>query len=232
MLDLETAPDKSVYPYLRQPPAGLEFSLLAITSASLLHFHEEPENNWQVTSIASCRPAGDPDAAEEAILEFVDQGLSRSQIDQLHVVTYSGGRFDLPLLKRRAARHLRFDLEAVLAPDTWNLDLMFTATRLRGAKWPKLEYAAAGLGIPAAYQLPSTVGARALVPKERWKGELDVVTTYLLLLYELGIRRRSELPVMLGWAALADRIDQMGGLGEHLQLFARHPLAAAGRRLR
>jgi hypothetical protein len=225
VLDIETAPDPFALAL-----AGLKHSdrangaaaLHQITDASVLHACEDEDGSWNAFELSSFTIK---DSSEDELLQSIDQHLHRLRKHNGKIVTYNGVRHDLPMLRRRAARHLMFDGSWILPDeDVPHYDLMLMAPGGRSGSWSKLRDTAAGLGIPVAHQLPTrglgtpTAGVR--------KSQVDVVATFLILLHDLALRRGSDEPLRRGWRALSQFIRTMGPHGDHLAQYRRHPLGA------
>ncbi len=225
VLDIETAPDPfalSLAGLRHSDRANGAAALHQITDASVLHAREDEDGSWKAFELSSFTIK---DSSEDELLQSIDQHLHRLREQNGKIVTYNGVRHDLPVLRRRAARHLMFDGSWILPDDDIShYDLMLMAPGGRSGSWSKLRDTAAGLGIPVAYQLPTrgigtaTAGVR--------KSQVDVVTTFLVLLHDVALRRGSGEPLRRGWRALSKYIKTMGPHGDHLAQYRRHPLGA------
>jgi hypothetical protein len=225
VLDLETAPDPmalSLAGLRKAERAHGAAALHQITDATVLHAREEEDGSWSGFQLSSYT-VRDSDEAE--LLRSLDLDLDRLRRQDGTIVTYNGVRHDLPVLRRRAARHLMFDGSWILPDDKIrHYDLMLMAPGGRSGSWSKLRDAAAGLGIPVAHQLPTrglgtaTAGVR--------KSQVDVLATFLVMLHDVALRRGSSEPLRRGWRSLAQYIGTMGPHGDHLAQYRRHPLAA------
>lgn len=228
VLDIETALDPISLSILSTRPKDMPTALQRITAASLLWACQE-DDGWTIEGIET-RLATDhfSDEHEEAILELVDTAIGRIVRASGTLISFNGLAHDIPVLRRRAGRHLRFDLANLLTRQPRHIDLMLGSTRADRSQWASLAHTAVGLGLPVG----PLSRDETLLSFAAQKCEADVVTTFLVALFEISMRTASERPLLLGWAALADRIEFMGARGQHLANFARHDLADAGRRYR
>lgn len=228
VLDIETALDPVAVSLVPGRPQNMPKALLRVTGASLLWAIED-RAGWTVEKIDTAVAIEEfTDEPEEEILELFDHAIGRIVKENGMLLSFNGLAHDLPIIRRRAARHLRFDLENVLTRQPRHLDLMLGSTRPDRSNWPNLIHSAVGLGLPHGVLQRND----RLVSFESQKSESDVVTTFLLFLVELSMRKASEEPLLLGWAALADRIEAMGARGRHLMHFARHDMAEAAQQYR
>lgn len=229
VIDLETETDPAAIAMIDRPPKEPGKALLRIATASQL-LARETEDGWVVDEITTSPGIHDDPGLdnEEDTLVALDATMRLLKSNNGRLITFNGARHDVPIIQRRAARHLRFDLKGILGPLPRHLDMMVAVTQPYRSNWPGLQGYAAGLGIPATYTLDPR---QTKVGRKIAKGEVDVVITFLLLMYELAIRRGSALPVLQGWTALATFIEGKGAAGEHLKQYARHPLVATARAL-
>lgn len=225
VLDIETAPDPLALAIAgkRSGSSDASAALHFVRDASLLIAREGADGNWGGFELHSF----DADRhSEERLLTSINQRLQALWTTQGTLVTYNGVAHDAVVLARRAARHLMFDASGIAAIHRErHLDLMLM-TRVSGdGRWSKLRDVAAGLGIPTAHQMAqrgmdaATLGIR--------KSQTDVAMTFLVLLYELAMRRGDAGPVVQGWRAFGKFIARMGPHGEHLAQYRRHPLGGA-----
>lgn len=220
VLDIESAPDPhSVALSGRRGRVGeTPAALHLITDVSMLRATEAANGTWSGVRLSS---VADGQADEEKLLRAVDTELAALWRRDGTLVTYNG-RHDVAVLVRRCARHLMFDTSGIgCAPDHTQIDMMLMRTG-GGGRLESLKSVAAGLGIPTAHQLPGR-GMRAPSPGVA-KSQTDVAMTFIVMLYELSMRRRDARAVREGWQALGRHIADMGPHGEHLAQFRRHPL--------
>jgi len=223
VLDIETAPDPHALAL-----AGLKRSkqtddaaaLHRIEDVSMLRAYEAPDGTWSEFRLSSYSAKT---STEIDVLEAIDEHLEELVHRGGALVTYNGLRHDLPVIRRRAARHLMMGAPWMTRDEIFrHYDVMMMAPGGRLRRWSKLRDTAAGLGIPVAFQLPTrgigtaTAGIR--------KSQVDVVATFLVMLYDVSMRRGSEVPIRSGWQALSRYIGAMGPHGDHLAQFTRHPL--------
>lgn len=219
VLDIETAPDPQALALLHARPTKAVTSVAVhrIVALSTLRAEERSDASWHVFDLQST--AQTEATSEIDMLVKANELLTWLTEDDGMLATYNGKRHDLLVLRRRSARHLLFDLEGIQAlPSIWHHDLMVDAMTT-GKQWFSLRDHAAGLGIPVAHQVPGK-GLGPAHATER-KGQVDVAATFLVLLYDLALRRGTALPVTSGWRALGDAIRRMGTHGEHLAQFRR-----------
>ena len=220
VLDVESAPDPHSVALagkrgrVGDTPAALHL----ITDVSMLRATESDDGSWGAMRLRSVARGQDD---EERLLREVDAELGALWARGGTLVTYNG-RHDIAVLLRRCARHLMFDMPGIArAPDMPHLDMMLMRTG-GGGRLESLKAVAAGLGIPTAHQLPGR-GTRAPSAGVA-KSQTDVAMTFVVMLFELAMRRRDAAPVLKGWEALGRHIAAMGPHGEHLAQFRRHPL--------
>lgn len=224
VLDIETAPDPLALALARKKSVSeASGPLHRIVSASALFASELEANAWSNISIRSEHDFEAKAGGEERVITTIDRWMQEVAAGDGLLVTYNGVRWDLPTITRRAARHLMFSMPGIMCdPPLRHQDLMYAGERSASSKWFSLRDAAAGLGIPVHSQIEERgLGA---ANKAVRKGEADVVATFLLLVYEVSMKRRSPAPVITGWRALGDHIRQMGPHGEHLAQYRRHQL--------
>jgi hypothetical protein len=146
------------------------------------------------------------------------------------LVTYNGLAHDLPVLRRRCARHWMFGLPGVAAAAAMDhLDVMLRQRLGRRDKMPSLREACAGLGISTAD--PRTATGPAIAP-DVVKCQADVVATFLLALFEMAIDRGSEDVLVAGWEGLSAHLGAARPRALHLEHFRDHPLLRAVRKVR
>lgn len=225
VIDIETSPDPlamAMFGGRRTASREASAALHRINDVSVLFATEAEDGSWRDFRVASHTAV---DTCEEVLLRAIDDHLVQLRRKEGRLISYNGIAHDLPTIRRRAARHLMFDMPGLDDDNALrHLDMMLMVPRNRRGQWSKLNEVAAGLGIPIAHELPSrgigqaTVGIR--------KSQVDVVMTFLVFLYELALRRRCADPVIAGWRGLGAHIRGMGPHGEHLAQFRRHLLGA------
>lgn len=217
ILDIETKPDPHAMALLRQSNADRSpLAIHRLTAASMISVWETTGGEWQDLSLVS---VAEPDHSETTMLTEIDRFLLNLITNGGECVTFNGLSHDLPTLRRRASRHLLFDLTGVFpATPMLHTDLMRRCTRGWRDDWPSLRAACAGLGIPVNHLLAGNGGSGPSARQR--KCEVDVVCTFLLLLYELSISRRTQRPIVAGWKAVRELFGS-GHPPPHLAQFAR-----------
>lgn len=224
VLDLETALDEAAAYCAGYKGGAIPPELQKIVTASLLVAHENADGSWTGLDLRSFSSS---DCEFDVIMDLLDFAASLTA-DRGILITYNGTAHDLPVLKRRAARHWMFGLPGLVRLQTMqHTDLMLLQRRGRGASYPTLRDACAGLSLG----LPGSRGTRL---KDHLssvgKCESDVVATYLLALYEIAMARGSPSPLRQGWEALECYLANVRPRRAHLDGFVGHPLLRASRR--
>lgn len=219
VIDVETAPDPiaASYAAVRGRSTDDKTALHRLTDASMLFAREDADGGWSGFDLRSFTIEDDD---EERLLRNIDGQLQRVGDGVGRLASFNGISHDLPVLRRRAARHLAFDLPGIFpVRDQAHLDLMRIVPSPRPWRPGSLRDQAAGLGMPVAYQFGRDgIGARS---KGIRKSQVDVSATFILMLYEIAARRGRADPVIRGWRAFGDYIRRMGPHGEHLAQFRR-----------
>ena len=222
VLDIETAPDPFAIALAGSKEKSKDTTALLhhITDASVLCAHEKPDGTWTNFELKSFTAKGQ---SETDTLLGIDRYLTRLTSNAGTLVSYNGIKHDMQVVRRRAANHLMFEMPGIFpSVELRHLDLMRVIPTGTQQRWGKLRDVAAGLGIPVSYQTLSR-GMGVATPGIR-KSQVDVVATFLVMLYELATWRRDVGPVVLGWGALGKYISEMGPHGDHLAQYRRHPL--------
>ena len=126
VLDIETSYDPYALALLkrsagrREAPAAIH----RIFAASALFATERVSDVWEDLSIQSVSAIQDEPAGEERILTAIDGWLGRLDAAGGILVTYNGRRHDLPVIARRAARHLNFSATLMDAARRRHLDML------------------------------------------------------------------------------------------------------------
>lgn len=225
VMDLESAPDPQAAAYLPARERGKmnTAAVHRIVALSSLEAEEREDGSWSVARVRSLALA-EAGVEEFALLETIDTLLKPIAESGGLLITFNGDRHDLMLIRRRAANHLLFGTSGIGRLSSISHRDLMTDSIAGGGPWFKLRDVAAGLGIPIAHELPSR--GLGLPSRPARKGEVDVVVTFLLFLFDLADRRGSATPVHRGWKAVGDYLRRAGPHGEHLAQFRRHPLGA------
>ena len=234
VLDIETAPGDEMLAIgdRRGGDLGARVSLHSLVAATVLLFERDADGVFGGFRLRSF----DASTMDEAdLLLRLDVELGSVHASGGGLVTFNGIAHDLPVLRRRAARHWLF--EAMRYPGwsgarpTRHLDLMREGVGCPpgpGGRWPSLIDACAAFGVDAA--LPArTPGCR--VGEAVRKSEVDVAATFVLHLYTLCADVGTVAPLAAGWPAFAAHFGSPRSRAEHLLPFARHQHVAAARRL-
>jgi len=218
VIDIETAPDPMATALMRtRDGARINSAAHRIETVALLRARELDDGTWVDFRLTT---PSMPRLEEPAILSVADEFLRGLSADDGTCVTFNGRSHDFAVLRRRAARFWMFECAGIdAAARLRHADLMRVMTRGWRDEWPSLAAACAGLTIPANH-LPEDTLRRWSI-KER-KAQTDVLSTFLLLLYELAMRRRDIATLGLGWSALADFLKSFDRRAPHLQQFASH----------
>lgn len=153
---------------------------------------------------------------EDGLLAELETRLAPHQ-DSL-LVTYNGGAYDLPVLRRRAIRLMRFDLPILNSRVAIaHLDL------IRETRWLPPQASASLVDRCAAYSISCDHSlAAAQLPQlsrlER-KCQVDVIATYFLFLHELASARGDLEWLDSGWNASDAVITQRRVSSPHLEQF-------------
>lgn len=211
VLDIETAPDRALLhrqgltihaaqanPSLHRLSAyaGLSFEVgkdslpcrFDMTSALVA-----PESSAPV--LEDCEPEGHALATIDAMLQRLGGGL---------LITFNGGRHDLPLLTRRRAAVARRCIAPIVARYE-HCDMMHqwrravrTGTGRQSRTWPSLAQICAQTGIP--HDVCNSSGEVCALVR---KCETDVLATFLLYLLHCAGGDCEAARFCSGWTALA-----------------------------
>jgi hypothetical protein len=226
VLDLEVKPDPQAVALAVARGSRMRPGLQMITAITMLSVEEDATGAWMGHRL---RSFGLPDPEFELLMQL-DEALAEFEERSPLLVTYNGIAHDLGVLRHRGARHWLFGLPGLdLLDRCQHRDMMRTGTRGWRDAWPTLRDALAGLGIAADPMVAS--GASRSVEAAVRKCEVDVVGTYLLLLYELAIERGDPAVLVSGWSALSDYLGRPPVAAPHLNQFRRNPMLREARRL-
>lgn len=230
VLDVETAPaDEAVaLADRRRGEPGERSTLHALTAATVLRFEVGSDFTFAGFSLRSfdCMEQDEGD-----LVLKLDEELSSAHAAGATLVTFNGAAHDLAMIERRAARHWLFSAGRY---PRWrlgsgsHLDLMRDGVGCSTGRWPSLIDACAAFGV-AATPVPRVDGEKAIGTYR--KSEVDVVATFVLLLYDLAARTGDIAPMLRGWDGLARHLSSPLVRAPHLAPFARHPHVAAARRV-
>lgn len=140
VLDIETAPDALSLAWAGNRGARSETpaTLHAIQDASLLLANETENGIWSDFQLISVTAS---ESGEPELLANVDATLAGVVGSEGTLVSYNGAVHDLPMLRRRAARHLMFERPGI-SPDTPlpHIDLMRDLVPSSGRRdWARLR---------------------------------------------------------------------------------------------
>lgn len=214
ILDIETGLDPIAMNLLGGIKSGLagKAAMHRIRAATILTARDQVDGvevglrSWHIDALG-----------EDELVATVDAELARLHDERGRLVTFNGRRHDLPILRRRLARHLRFDGGGVrrwVEAGAPHFDLM-SDPQPSAAKWCSLQEEAAGLGIA----MPTTPGSRDASSAPR-QSEIDCATTYLVYLHLLAGVVGSGKPLLDGWRGLATAISRDPNLS-HLRPLAK-----------
>jgi hypothetical protein len=214
VLDLETRPDQTAHRIARRTDGSISNAMRSIRNFSILEAHEGEDGRWERFNLHT---HGRPD--EFDVLMELDEHLARAEQEGAALCTYNGATHDLPLIRRRAAAHWMFGLVGLRAPERLrHVDLFQRNVRGDRGQWPSLKELCATYTIPTDHHvvLRDREGADA---GER-KSEVDVVATFIVLLFETAMIRGSDNVLVSGWSALIDHLAAAHPHTPHLQQFA------------
>ncbi len=219
-IDLESAPDPRAEGLLpaSQVPRSSSAALHQIAAAATLVAREEGDGAWVVEALSSL---DQPDVDEFGILLGLDDALADVAGRGGEICSWNGLRHDMPLIRRRIARHWAFPLEGLASGlELLHRDMMLATGRHPG-EWMKLREACAAAGFTCTPDVPKNQAATAKSPRVR-KCEVDATATFLLRLHALALERRDRRPLVEGWSALIRYIEAERPDDAHLRQFRRH----------
>lgn len=227
-IDLETAPDPQAIDLLAGQKDGgrRHVATHRISAAAWLVMRESADGWWEIEELDS---QGAPTDEFDILLSL--NRVMRLVLDRAgEIATYNGQRHDMPVIRRRAARHWMFEMDGLFPPHPIrHVDAMRTAG-LGIGDWPQLREACAGLGFTCDAEQDPMGAGRTLIPRRR-KAEVDTVATMIVRLHDLAAERRDVATLARGWKALADHIRHHAAARPHLLQFTSSPdLEAAANR--
>lgn len=225
-LDIETAPEPAAMDLLsgRGHPNTRNIAVHAITAAAWLSLGEQEDGTWQVKR---CRSWGAPDDEFEILLALDRELFDLASLSG-QLVTYNGLRHDLPVIRRRAARHWLFEMSGLFPKQAIDHRDVMRVAGLGIGDWPKLREACAGIGLSCDPD-DDPIGHGQTLSSRRRKAEVDVYGTMILRLFELATERRDIRTLTEGWSAIADWILRQRPLSPHLIQFSSSPDLEAAR---
>lgn len=229
VLDIETAPSDAALSLVGRADraAGERSALHEMTAFTALTFERSTAGGFAGFAMTT-RHHGEGDEPE--LLAVLSECLDPVHRAGGSLTTFNGVAHDLPVVLRRASRHWlfdRFDWPAWL-DGSRHLDLMRSGPGAGGGRWHSLVDRCAALGFSAALEPRSLVDGAA--PAVARKCQLDVIATFVLLVYDMATDERSDAAVVAGLDALSRFLRSPVARGApHLEHFARHPFCRAAR---
>lgn len=197
-------------------PTKIHAATHKITACCMLSAWENPDGSWTDLNLTTVQEAT---MTEPEMLDVIDRFFVDIVEKAGTCVTFNGMSHDVPVIKRRAARHWLFDRRGITDIDQCHHeDLMRRMTRGWRDDWPSLAAACAGLGIPIDHH---PIDKKDRTSMTVLKCETDVYATFSLLLFELAIRRRQRSVLDQGWSALQAFTLRNRPRAQHLAQFGR-----------
>jgi hypothetical protein len=226
IFDIETVLDERAASAAGYKGSGMPSALQRIATACLFVATERSDGEWSGFRLLTF---ADP-LSEFDVLMKLDETLADLADCKPLLGTYNGRSHDLAVLRRRAARHWMFGLPGIAAAGTIDhVDIMLRQRLGRRDATPTLREACAGLGI-SAYDSRKFSGPS--VRSDVMKCQIDVVATFVLMLFELAIERASPDVLLAGWEGLSKHLAGLRPMPRHLEHFRNHPLLRAAREAR